>query len=551
MNQKPYELHRFTVYLMALFMATAAFASPGAITKTFVMDGRLMVSEAGGEIVARDLPVEPMYAFGTAAGQALFTSNKVASTPHSDLLDGEIDLWTEIDGHAYPLTSGKMVLGAAWSSALDRVVYWTSEKKVYLVDLQGTARQAILEQAASPALSPDGRELAYVRTPAEWNWDGPAEGFEIHVLDLIDGRDRVLSTGHSAHELLWTPDGRFVIYQGSADQYRAEGRNVNSLWRIDANGRDQAEQLTNVGLWSAKNPYFVKSPTRATDVQWSEDGRKMLFGATYSEAGEVMVLELDRTYRVQQALELTHGHSPFWGEDDTVLVPRLTDGGEGEKAQTAIRFDELSLDAQLAKSAIDVANAPRHFERPELGESKVSFTKAINKFRWPLHHTAGHPYTAYYDNNGSAGGSLDWKCGTFSYNGHKGTDIGVAGWWTYSGAAGNLWSWYDGCPTVGYVGSGCGDGFGNFIKLSHGYADGRNWYTIYAHFQSGSVVAQNHACSSRVGITGSSGNSSGYHLHFEVNAYGHPNDDPFSGSCSGPVSYWCNQNGGFPTTGCC
>lgn len=526
------------LFVLMVLAAAAVSASP------FVLDGRLLVADSTGQVVARDLPVEPLHAFGTAEGQVLFTVQHIAPPANADVAGGEIDLWTAADGNAYQLTSGEMVLGALWSDAIDRIVYWTQEKKIHLVDLQGGAREELQDNAITPALSPDGLELAYVLTPATWSWDAHSLGFEIHVRNLADGEDRVILRGSDAHELIWTPDGRSVLFQSS-------GSGVTSLWRVDAAGGGEGEQLTNRGLWTAKSPFFVKNPSRNTDVHWSDDGRRLLFGATYSEAGEITVIEFDKRYRVLQALDLTSGRFPLWRDNATVLVPRPDVADVPTKSQPTVRLAEFPVESIFARSQIDVAGAPEKFEKPAALTEEVIFPdKAVSKYRYPLHSSAGHPYTGFYDNNGG-GGVLDWQCGGFTYNGHKGTDIGVAGWWVYAGAYGNLYSWNDGCPTIGYVGSSCGGGFGNYIKLSHGSSGGRNWYTTYAHFTNGTVIAANHSCGNRVGVSGSSGNSSGYHLHFQVDAYGHPNDDPFSGSCSGPVSYWCNQNGGYPTSSCC
>lgn len=530
---------RITASLALLFAATAASATGGS----FVADGQLFTAGADRGAVVHELPVEVDHAFGTVDGRALFTVRDVEPTVHSDVLDGEINLWTVVDGTAVPLTTGERVLGAFWSDSLERIVYWNDDKQVVLVDRAGDSRQVLVENAISPALSPGQERLAYVATPADWAWNDHSKAFEIRVRDLATGEETVVLEHTDAHSLIWSPDGGFLLFQSGVT-------GVTSLWRVGiADGA--AEQLTNRGLRTAKSSYFVMNPARATDVHWSEDGRKLLYGTHYSEEGEVMVLEFDETYTLDRALHLTHGHSPFWLDNDTVLVPRPGIYEATKSVDSAMRFSEFPVDSAYAVATVEVATDPRRLAKATpRATPQPAPTKATNKYRYPIHSSAGHPYTAFYDNNGG-GGTLDWQCGGYTYNGHRGTDIGVNGWWIYAGAYGTLSSWNDGCPTTGYYGSTCGGGFGNYIKLSHGYADGRYWYTIYAHFRNGSVIASAHNCGSRVGISGSSGNSTGPHLHFEVNAYGHPNDDPFSGSCSGPVSYWCNQNGGYPTTGCC
>ena len=110
------------------------------------------------------------------------------------------------------------------------------------------------------------------------------------------------------------------------------------------------------------------------------------------------------------------------------------------------------------------------------------------------------------------------------------------------------------CPTLDirkrnrYLGSTCGSGYGNHIRIDHeGAADGVGWVTIYAHMKQGSPVDAYRSvnCATYLGLTGSSGNSTGPHLHFEVRKYDYPNNDPFFGVCSSqsqPSGYWNNSS---------
>ena len=182
----------------------------------------------------------------------------------------------------------------------------------------------------------------------------------------------------------------------------------------------------------------------------------------------------------------------------------------------------------------------------------VSFPAAalpVNKLYWPV-GTSNTRVCAYRDD----GATKDWKCQSNTYTGHRGTDIAVGSGTTVLAAApGLLTRRTDGCP-VGYVGSPCGSGFGNHVVLWH--TDATNTY--YAHLGAGSGIAAlntNLGCGARVGGSGSSGSSSGPHLHFEVrlggsqaNPYGGSSDDPFSGPCAGPLSYWAQQGTGYATS---
>lgn len=168
-------------------------------------------------------------------------------------------------------------------------------------------------------------------------------------------------------------------------------------------------------------------------------------------------------------------------------------------------------------------------------------------FRLPLAVNTSVHY--YYDHN-STSAIDDWKCGGETYDGHRGTDFsgGPRGTAIYAAAVGTLSYKIDGFGD-GFKGSTDGGGFGNYVRLAH--AEGM--MTYYGHMTIGSVttkaVGSSIACGEKVGGVGTSGSSTGLHLHFEPRLNGTA-DDPYSGSCGGPISWWVNQNGGNPTTTC-
>lgn len=157
--------------------------------------------------------------------------------------------------------------------------------------------------------------------------------------------------------------------------------------------------------------------------------------------------------------------------------------------------------------------------------------------------------TAYYDLNKGSGTLKDWNCGTKTYSGHKGTDIGVAGTINVrpvlAAADGKVAYVNDGCYDANYsTGNTCGGGYGNYVKITH---SDTGHSTYYAHMAKGSIAVkagQTVTCGTLLGKAASSGNSTGPHLHFEVRYNSDSvRDDPFTGSCGGPLTYWKVQNG--------
>ncbi len=160
--------------------------------------------------------------------------------------------------------------------------------------------------------------------------------------------------------------------------------------------------------------------------------------------------------------------------------------------------------------------------------------------------------TAYKDHGG-----VDWACGNIRYSGHTGSDFG-GGSWSGMNAGRDIVAAADGVVIARHDGewdhcstADCAPGNGNYVKIQH--PNGRT--TIYLHMKTWSVavqVGQSVSCGQHLGQMGSSGYSTGPHLHFGVYQPSGSVTDPFDGPCSGPPSYWVNQgsHGGLPGKVC-
>src|SRR5699024_10917532 len=117
---------------------------------------------------------------------------------------------------------------------------------------------------------------------------------------------------------------------------------------------------------------------------------------------------------------------------------------------------------------------------------------------------------------------------------HKGVDIAAGkGTQVMAAESGVVTKVVTGCGE-GPSSHSCGGGFGNVIYITH-LIDGRTVTTVYGHLSS--VNVSNGQTISRgqvIGGVGNTGQSFGYHLHFEVHEGG------FNGNASArnPVNYF-------------
>jgi hypothetical protein len=148
----------------------------------------------------------------------------------------------------------------------------------------------------------------------------------------------------------------------------------------------------------------------------------------------------------------------------------------------------------------------------------------------------------FVDKNPGAG-ILDWDCTNFTYDGHRGHDVDLktfseqeVGVPIFAVLPGIVVDADDGHPDHSTAMSGLP---ANYVVLNHGGAH----YTYYWHMRNGSVavqVGQQVAPGTQLGLTASSGNSTGPHLHFETWQSG-TWIEPSSGPCNNDESNWVQQ----------
>jgi murein DD-endopeptidase MepM/ murein hydrolase activator NlpD len=158
--------------------------------------------------------------------------------------------------------------------------------------------------------------------------------------------------------------------------------------------------------------------------------------------------------------------------------------------------------------------------------------------------------TSYFDH----GGGTDYTCNGDAYGGHNGSDYGAGSWAgmnagrsVTAAAAGTVTYVHDG--EVDTCTGNCSSP-ANVVQIQHP----NGLVTVYAHLKRWSIPVQpgdSVACGQVIGEMGSSGFSSGPHLHFGVYS-GQTALDPFEGSCNPSPSMWVSQGGyqGVPARTC-
>ena len=196
----------------------------------------------------------------------------------------------------------------------------------------------------------------------------------------------------------------------------------------------------------------------------------------------------------------------------------------------------------------------------EEGKLLKKTSKLIQSFSWPVRKAAGIEFfdvwaiSNYLDHDGTSPNNLqDYNCGTRTYDtnsgyNHQGTDIysWPFTWYQFQNNFTEVIAAASGTiivKTDGNFDMSCdfNNDQWNAIYIRHN--DGST--TWYGHLKTGTLTSKNVGdtvtAGEYLGVVGSSGNSTGPHLHFEV--YDNNNNlvDPYSGPCNNITSWWQDQ----------
>ncbi|RZJ69528.1 peptidoglycan DD-metalloendopeptidase family protein [Flavobacterium sp.] len=184
-------------------------------------------------------------------------------------------------------------------------------------------------------------------------------------------------------------------------------------------------------------------------------------------------------------------------------------------------------------------------------------------FDWPVvkNPTANYnnvwSISNYVDHNAAFPNQVqDWNCGSRTYDtsggyNHQGVDIFTWPFTWYQMANNQSWAVAAASGVILYKSNGnpdtsCAMGGGNWNAVYVAHSDGTT--TWYGHLKNNSLttkaVGEFVAAGEFLGVIGSSGNSTGPHLHFEVYDTADALVDTYSGTCNnwnGGDSWWNQQ----------
>ncbi len=507
-----------------------------------------------GAIVPLSMHIASLKIFDTVVSEfqstILFAKECRSTAPASDEVGG-FDLWildvnTQKQVQIYP---DKNIIKAHLSPDGEKVLMVTRDHTVLLYNCAAHSSRLLSNAAYDGIFAPDGRHLALVRKSSSGYL--PIAKMDLVLIDLKTETQTVLKEDFRISNLQWFPSGKRLLFTSA---FRTKWA---SFWIIDISD-GSLQQLTNVNMTNYDD--FI--PVTNGTVHISPNGEKIAYETHYHPYDrEIWCLHLDQI--------------------ETNGLPHATRVADGKLIGWEINGPHVAyLDIQTSQVRVaNVNSIPFRKDRRYLQKSLFNLHDNVEletmtltedpRFRAPI-SSVDSDIGYYFDNDKSNPGNewRTWFCtyGTEaekygSYNSHNGTDFSaLKGTDIQAAADGTIIYREDGWGD-GEAGSNDGGGYGNHVIIDHE----NGWLTIYAHMIAGSVYQSpvtgvqdpewkesaeiKVSCSTVIGEVGTSGNSTGPHLHFEVRKDGTPMD-PFCGPCSGPTSFWTHRGDGDPITDC-
>ncbi len=207
------------------------------------------------------------------------------------------------------------------------------DKFLWSMNADGTGAKQILERASSPALSPDGNQIAYYH----WN-DG------IYVANADGSNTKKIVGETNAKSIAWSYDGKWIAFASQTT------KNIDAVLP-DGTGRRTIVTGGDMPTWSPDESQIALSTCRGSlcgifransgggfepvlvtgdaggNPVWSPDGKKILYQVEANDVKQLFVVNIDGTGRKQLAFGSAPHVDGQWSSDGNYIFYRSTEAG--------------------------------------------------------------------------------------------------------------------------------------------------------------------------------------------------------------------------------
>ena len=210
---------------------------------------------------------------------------------------------------------------------------------IYIMNADGSEQRRLTDDPGhddSPALSPDGGQIAFLTARHDPSPHFPDLAYEIYLID-VDGTDlrRLTTTDAAEDHPAWSPDGERIIFDADYDN---DG--YYEIYTIDSGGKNLTRLTT-----GSQNDQFA---------DWSPDGQHIAFSSDRNGNWDIFVMNADGSDQKQVTQDSDWQLFPAWSPNGTQLAfvgmrPRSrdsdvfvmnVDGSETQQLTDSPAYDE-------------------------------------------------------------------------------------------------------------------------------------------------------------------------------------------------------------------
>ena len=177
--------------------------------------------------------------------------------------------------------------------------------EIYVMKPDGSGVRRLTNDPAfddSPAISPDGSQVAFLTARHDPNPRFPNLKYEIYVIDNDGNNLRRLTTTEAAEDHpSWSPDGQKITFDADYDE---DG--FYEIYTIDSDGSNLTRLTSN-----AVNDQFA---------DWSPDGSQIAFSSYRNGNWDIFVMNVDGSNQQQLTDGSTWKLFPAWSPDGTQIA---------------------------------------------------------------------------------------------------------------------------------------------------------------------------------------------------------------------------------------
>ena len=126
------------------------------------------------------------------------------------------------------------------------------------------ARKPLLGSNCSPAWSPDGESLAYVRWAVRKR--------QLYVRDIKTGKERILANEFMVREPRWSPDGDTILFVGQDKRRESRLDHNGGVYTVDVEDGQVTEQVEFPPVEEWSRDIWTRSK-----AEWARDGNRLFY----------------------------------------------------------------------------------------------------------------------------------------------------------------------------------------------------------------------------------------------------------------------------------